>query len=61
MPVDWNTLTIIASVALCSATGVTWLEWRFRQMENRFYVKSNNHAERIQRVELKLFGFTKSP
>jgi len=60
MPIDFNTLAIIGTVALTSATGVLWLERRLRSIENRFYVKSNEHGERIQRVELKVFGFTKS-
>lgn len=52
--------------------GVIWLESRFRRVEGIFYKeldshktevdeKFANHSQRVQRLELKAFGFTKTP
>ena len=34
---DWNTLTIIASVAVCFGGGGFWLAGMFRKLEKGFY------------------------
>ena len=65
---DVQTLSIIATVAVCFGTGGIWLESRFRSVEKSFYkalqdhktedqTKFDNHGRRIQRAEIKIFGF----
>lgn len=68
MPIDQNTLTVIASVALISAAGVVWLEARFRSLERSFWKGKNEsdkvvaaHALRIQRLEILTTGKTETP
>lgn len=71
-PTDWNTLIIICSAAIASGSGAMWLNSRFSKMEEKFYraleihkredtEKFETQAQKIQRLELRAFGFTKVP
>lgn len=72
---DWNTLTIMATVAGVAGGSMLWLSAQFRRVERLFYkeIKAledelkrdygeviEDHKERLMRLELKLFGLTQS-
>lgn len=67
-----STLAVMATIAGAAGGSMLWLESRFRSMEKLIYremekhrqdddTKFSNHGTRIQRLELKEFGFTQIP
>jgi len=71
-PGDWNTLTIMGTIAATASGGGIWLTSQFRRIEKTIYREMDKHRReddarfhdqgvRLQRVELKAFGFTKAP
>lgn len=70
--VDWNTLVIMGTIASAAGLSMLWLQTQFRRLEKNFYaelerhrIKNDgtfqDHRDRIQKLELKNFGFTKHP
>jgi len=69
MTIDQQTLTVICAVFMGGFMVAGWLEFRFRQIEKLIYREMHSirketsenfddHSTRLQRAELKLFGFT---
>lgn len=69
---DWNTLSVMATIFSVGGMSAFWIESRFRRVEKIIYEEierhrkstdstNADHARRIQRLELKEFGFTKNP
>ena len=70
-PADWNTLAIMGTVASAAGLSMLWLSAQFRRLERLIYIEMDkhrrdddvqfdDHGRRIQRLELKSFGFTNS-
>lgn len=70
-PLTWDTMAIIGTVASASGFGVLWLTSQFRRIERIIYREMEQHRRvndarhqdvlrRVQRLELKAFGFTHS-
>ena len=68
--VDWNTLAILGTIASAAGMSALWLSAQFRRLEKTFYaemdkhrregnVQFDDHGKRIQRLEIKNFGFTR--
>ncbi len=72
MTIDQNSLTVILTIFIGGFTVAGWLEFRFRSLEKLIYREMHHHTEdddkrfedhalRIQRLEIKNFGVTHTP
>ena len=71
-PIDSQTLVLMGTIFSIAVTSALWLESRFRKLERLIYVEMDKHRReddekfdrlgvKVQRLELKEFGFTQTP
>ena len=68
-PIDSQTLILMGTIFSIAVTSALWLESRFRRLERLIYIEMDKHRReddekfdrlgvKVQRLELKEFGFT---